>query len=232
MKHNFIDYNTKTVSGVGWRVCLLEHFLNSKNEGDYYQFGVAGGFSMQVLGTYQRLIPQPTVPPKFFGFDVFTGMPVEAVEPEKQLDEPGYFKLMEIYKADSFEVAISRLVEDITYNLANDVELNIIVGLVQNQLNETFLQRCNPRPAFYVDMDMDIYSPTLYALDFMIKNKLIVEGTLIGFDDWGQNYPLSPTFTCGESRALREVCEKYGMLYETLHTTDNNQQTLIKVTKV
>ena len=55
----------------------------------------------------------------------------------------------------------------------------------------------NPKPAFWVDLDVDLYISTVQVLDFMFKNHLIVPTTLVSFDDWGA----TKEFEGGESLA-------------------------------
>jgi hypothetical protein len=216
----------------GWRGDILtEPFRNSKLSGDVYQFGVATGYSMQVIGYILNDI-RSDLHPRFFGFDVFTGMPVEANEPEFQLDTPGSFQLLTYVSASTFNEALTILQDDIKSNLKTNSELVIVPGLVESTLNNELISTHNLRPAFYIDMDMDIYSPTKHTLQFFCRNKLIVPGTLIGFDDWGQNYPTKPTYSCGESRAFKETVEEFGLTYETIETTHNNAQTLVRITKI
>ena len=59
------------------------------------------------------------------------------------------------------------------------------------------------RPAVIVNIDCDLYSSTVDALD-MIKSKL-QQGTIIMMDDWNC---FSSDRSKGERRALREFLEK------------------------
>jgi hypothetical protein len=216
----------------GWRGDILPNpFRNSKLVGDVYQFGVAAGYSMQAIGYLLKNV-RKDLHPRFFGFDVFTGMPVEQDEPELQLDTPGSFQLLNYVSASTLDDALVVLQDDIKFNLKANSELVIVPGLVESTLNSELISTHSLRPAFYMDMDMDIYSPTKHTLQFFCRNNLIVPGTLIGFDDWGQNYPTKPTYSCGESRAFKETVEEFGLTYETIQTTHNNAQTLVKITGI
>ena len=231
MVYNFYNNQIPRHSN-GWRENLIRHFQTSTIDGDIYQFGVASGYSMQVIGSIVQITNSPRNVPNFFGFDVFEGIPVENVEPEKQLDIPGSFKLTELFDTNNMADALTQLEKDVKANLPINSHLSIIKGLVEDTLSDDFLKCYLPRQAFYIDMDMDIYSPTKFALSFLIRNKIIVPGTLIGFDDWGQNYPEYPTFTCGESRALKEICEEFGVQYDTLAIVGQNEQAVIKITAI
>jgi len=242
MKYNFKN------QGVGWRMDLLSHFqyrrliynLNFdksqiQKNGDIYQFGVWNGFSLQVMSYIMRLYNQISPEysnPRYFGFDVFTGMPVEQNEPDKQIDLPGWYNILDHFNVKTLDEALKLLHDDVQYNMEPGTSLTFIPGLVENTLTDDLIKKHGLKPASYVDMDMDIYSPTKTALDFMFKHKLIVEGTIIGYDDWGQNYPQSDTFTCGESRAHKEICEKYGVTCLQLLETEQRGQTAFLVVKI
>jgi hypothetical protein len=56
-------------------------------------------------------------------------------------------------------------------------------------------------PALLVHIDCDLYASTLDAFKFLLKNKLIVKGTLVAYDEFqSTNDPLSG----GESKAHLE----------------------------
>ena len=199
--------------GFGWRAHLLDCFRKSPIQGDIYQFGVADGFSLQVIGHMMKEIPAT---PNYYGFDVFTGMPKEEIEPDKQRDAPGCFKLVEMQGATDLPEAMKTLQSDIESNMRPGAKLTLIQGLVQETLTDDLAVRYFMRPARYIDMDMDIYSPTKFALEWLVKSKLIVPGTVIGFDDWGQ-CPEHPIGSYGESRAWKEMGIKSTLLGETAH---------------
>lgn len=209
-------------SGYGWRGFLAPHFISRHNthqfinnkdifeRGAVYQFGVWNGFSLQVLSSLFKLLKQngTSIDPKYFAFDVFTGMPVEEEEPQNQVDDPGWYNLLEHFGVDNMEEALELLEDDIRYNMGRWSELTFVPGLVQDTLTDELAKTL--LPATYVDMDMDIYSPTRVALDFLFKHNLIVEGTIIGYDDWVQVETLE-TYEGGEARAHKEIMEKYNV---------------------
>jgi hypothetical protein len=189
--------------GLGWRANLWHVFHNGLPDGDIYQFGVWDGFSMQVLGSLVRHLPTKNYA-RFFGFDVFTGMPTESNEPDKQRDTPGTFNLLKHYGVCELKGAISMLHSDISANMSGNSELIIIPGLVEQTLNDELVAKHQLKPAFYVDMDMDIYSPTKYVLNFMLEKKLIVEGTILGFDDWGNAFHNMKSIALEKAEHLRK----------------------------
>ena len=61
------------------------------------------------------------------------------------------------------------------------------------------------RPALYVEIDCDLYSSTSLALEWLLANRLIVPGTLLGYDD------LVSGGRGGEARAHREMVARHGL---------------------
>ena len=178
---------------------------------DIYQFGVFNGNSMVELAGI--LINLDLKLNCFYGFDVFTGMPKETAEPifQESWDPdimPDAFNVLLKLNMDSPENVAEHIEKEVKFifqSSKNPTNVKIIAGLVE----ETMKKNINYKPAFYVDFDLDIYSPTRYAFEFLAKNNLIVPGTIIGYDDWGgtphQNYEH------GESRAHKEVSDLYGI---------------------
>ncbi len=103
-------------------------------------------------------------------------------------------------------------VQNIFTGRNNQSKVSVIAGLVE----ETLPQQKDLKPAFYVDFDLDIYSPTKYAFDYLMENNLIVPGTLIGYDDWGGT-PGFEEFKDGESRAHKEILDKWGISMTKLY---------------
>ena len=69
------------------------------------------------------------------------------------------------------------------------------------------------RPALYVDIDVDLYSSTYQALEWLAQFGLLVPGTIIGYDDWvtgGEN---------GEQRAHKDILEKFPKLRMAPYTS-------------
>jgi hypothetical protein len=205
---------------MSWRPGPLNHFFTQNNpftseqlaHMDVYQFGVFTGGSMMEIA---ELIGKHRFPINtFWGFDVFTGMPKELAEPIYQDDwdpdkTPDAFNaVLKTGSTDAKQVAdtIQYNVQNMLNFLMSPTQAKIVAGLVE----QTLPAQTDLKPAFYVDFDMDIYSPTLAAFDHLMANKLIVPGTLIGYDDWGGT-PDYETFGNGESRAHKEIVDKYGL---------------------
>lgn len=205
---------------MGWRRSFLDIVINDYNifskeqlvNMDVYQFGVFTGDSMKELSSI--LSKHKIEVNSFYGFDVFTGMPKETAEPIAQPSwdpdvEPDTFNAVKRLNLESVDECVNKItneVKEIFSKNNNNSSVSIFPGLVEETVStngEKF------KPAFYIDFDLDIYSPTKYAFDYLAKNNLILPGTIIGYDDWGGT-PGYQEMLDGESRAHREIVEEYG----------------------
>ena len=66
------------------------------------------------------------------------------------------------------------------------------------------------RPARYVEIDCDLYSSTVQALTWLFEEGLIVEGTVLGYDDFYAGG------ADGEKKAHHELMRKYRVKLEVL----------------
>ena len=207
---------------MGWRSSLLNLAFNNYNiftkdqlkDFDIYQFGVLDGDSMyEISGILSgNRIPFNT----FYGFDVFSGMPKETEEPifDPSWDpdiQPDAFNSVIRMNMKSPDECASHIQKNVQSSFT-DSNVSVVAGLVQ----DTLPKQKNLKKAFYVDFDFDIYSPTKFAFNYLMENNLIVEGTFIGYDDWGGT-PDSDTFKYGESRAHKEICDKWGLKIQKLY---------------
>lgn len=177
---------------------------------DFYQFGVFDGNSMiTVAKVYQaRNIKLKGV----YGFDSFSGMPDQNVEPHWQdAWKPGELNVSERLGV-SEDQAVEFVRNKIQHNSSNYENLYLFKGFFSETLYDDMVKEFNMQPAGWVDCDADIYSSTLESMDFMCRNGLIVPGTVLYYDDWG-GVPdhLWQTCSAGESRAHVEISEKYGL---------------------
>jgi Macrocin-O-methyltransferase (TylF) len=202
-----------------WRSSEIPRLLSQYNsfseeellDMDVYEFGVFNGDSMvELAGIFNNLNIKTNC---FYGFDVFTGMPKETAEPifQEAWDPdimPDAFNALLRLNIDTPEgvaQSIQETVQSVFSSANNTTKVSIIAGLVE----ETMVTISGYKKALYVDFDLDIYSPTKYAFDYLAKNNLIVKGTLIGYDDWGGTP--HKNFEHGESRAHKEVSDEYGI---------------------
>lgn len=204
-----------------WRRSIMDIVINDYNtfekedlkNFDVYEFGVFRGDSMVELSALFN--KHQIHVNKFHGFDVFSGMPKETAEPIFQESWnpdilPDEFNVMSYDKTLKTPEECAEVVREKAQNILdmanNPTKVNVVAGLVE----ETLSKQEDLKPAFYVDFDLDIYSPTKYAFNYLMENKLIVPGTIIGYDDWGGT-PHFDTFKHGESRAHKEIIDEWGI---------------------
>lgn len=213
-----------------WRRSTLDIVINDYNQFskeelkkyDLYQFGVFRGDSMREIATL--LNKHQIELNSFYGFDVFTGMPKETAEPIFQEswdpdihpDEFNVLSYTDFKTPEQCAEVVESEVSKILTSKNNNTNVSVVAGLVE----ETLSKQTNLKPAFYVDFDLDIYSPTKYAFNFLMENKLIVPGTIIGYDDWGGT-PEFEDFKYGESRAHKEIENEWGIKMQKLIQNGN-----------
>jgi hypothetical protein len=183
-------------SGYDWRILVPAcwRVLAARGlgvvDGHVFQFGVYRGASM--LELWESLRPVTYM----WGFDSFRGLP-------QNLD--GVPKWHEgVFRHDG-RVAVSAALG--TRNVG------WVKGYYNESLRDGMVRRLGIRPARYVDMDADLYSSTHEALDFLLRNRLLVTGSLIGYDDiWvlpcANGRRVSP-LEVGEGRAHAEMAARY-----------------------
>ena len=189
---------------------LVRNRLQKHCEGtDFYTFGVYNGDSMLYLMSNFTFR-------KSFGFDSFEGIPQEEVDPYNYKDwQKGFYDVRKYYKCNK-EEAIQIVTKRLQDNHKN---VEIIPGYWNEILTDNLVADLDMKPAYIVDIDCDIYSSCLEALDFMFRNRLVVLGTLLYYDDWGGALINCKEYEGGESRAHKEMCEKYGIETKKIFTS-------------
>lgn len=151
---------------------------------------------------------------KVFGFDSFEGLPAEFNDKFNSADwTPGAFNISKKLNVTK-EKAIQMLQQ--RFDLYH-YDVHLIPGFYQNSLKDEIVSLYDMQPASFVNVDVDIYTSTIECLDFMFRNKLIVPGTIIRYDDWGGSLMNAPEFCTGESRAHKEILAKYNIKAECLY---------------
>lgn len=197
---------------MSWRTNLKQIIFNAGLT-DIYEFGVYSGESVWDI---KNIYDCNNIPiRKFFCFDSFVGLPEETAEPIAQdCWCKGGFNACEKFNAKNVDECIQKTDNKIRQQANFDkTDLIFIPGFYENSLTDDIVVKYDMKPAAFVDMDADIYSSTYTALDFMFRNGLIVTNTLIAYDDWGGS-PGWQMCTDGESRAHKEICQKYDVKME------------------
>lgn len=173
------------------------------HEKDLYQVGVFTGQSMFAIS---NALKKSNVPfHKFWGLDSFAGIPFEKdrsylpTETQKLWSE-GKYNAADRFGAKTFEEQTSIL----NYYI-NDERADWIRGFYNESLTGTLKMERDLREAMYIDIDCDIYMAAKQALSWFFQQKLVVPGTIIGFDDWESGGP------GGEQRAHLEVLKEFNV---------------------
>jgi len=177
--------------------------------GHVYQFGVFTGKSMLLLSELLR-------PPKMWGFDSFAGLP-----PSTASDTHATLVGWTEGNFGAASAARSNVVDvrrDLTLALGT-AHVAWVPGYFNDSLRAgAQLARARRMlPAAYVDIDSDLYSSAVDALTFLFRSRLIVPGTLVGYDDWWvipccAGRDPSPLLV-GEGRAHAEMAAAFGVRF-------------------
>ena len=218
-----------------WRAGVWANHLQSQDISgimDIYTFGVFAGQS--TIEWAQALQRRRINYDRIFLFDSFQGIPPETEEkvigdwdPKKSKFYSG-FNASEYWGTDSVEETINRFRKKVTPFLPGK-ELIFISGFFEDSLHDGLIEEHNMRPAFFVDIDTDIYTSAKQAMDWIARNDLLSPGiTQVGYDDWG-GLPKKTIGTYGESRAHRELSEKHNQIWEhVMSTTARDDQIVFR----
>ena len=173
-------------------------FLNDKL---FLEFGVMEGNSL--LDFYDSY-EESNTNGCFFGCDSFLGLP-EEMDDEHSPWRTGQFTTDgKIYPA-----------------LSSNSDINIVDGWFSDTLNELLLPRFENKKIGIAHIDCDIYTSTVEVLEFLVKNDLFCDGSILLYDDWGayRSSGLSEDYEykVGEARAHKEMIEKYDLNFELVH---------------
>ncbi|CAE8692099.1 unnamed protein product [Polarella glacialis] len=139
--------------------------LQNIKSGEMYLFGVAQGESMHLMNHF---FPGR----RSFGFDSFKGLPKEDHEQSK----------IEAWREASFPGIATE--QSLVASAGGDQLARVIPGFFRESLHPELVRQHNMTSAFYVDIDCDLHSSTMAALDFVFQQGLARVGTIIAYDDW------------------------------------------------
>lgn len=193
---------------------IKERKLDSLDK-DFYDFGVCSGSgTIQVLDAFNR---ENIVHNKCWGFDSWQGLPEEA---------PGLFR-PDIWHKGAFKASKELHIpeEQVVHRVLSAIKeytdnVELISGFFSDSLTDKLTKIKIFKPALFISIDVDLYISSYQALDFMAKNDLIMKGTIIRYDEWGDfTHPLwkgNKEYEFGESRSHKEICEKYNLIFEDI----------------
>lgn len=137
---------------------------------------------------------------RFFAFDSFQGLP-----------EPvGIDNLSARFSEGRYDCTEEEFREILATSGVDLREVIIVPGFYEGTLTDEVKRKYNLTMSSVVMIDCDLYSSTRVVLDFITD--LVVEGTVLIFDDWF-NFKANPNL--GEQGACREWLEKHPQIYLT-----------------
>jgi hypothetical protein len=184
-----------------WRLLVPMLLSREKARGNrehIYCFGCAAGGTIAALKFAFDGLGMPL--PFLNLFDSFAGLPAE----QSGLGTNSY------WPEGAFAFPRARLREKLDKAGIAEDGFAIHEGFFRDSLTPERVTAGGLRPALYIDIDCDLYVSTYQALDFMFAHDLATTGTYVGYDDWGD----TREWTEGESRAHKEIAEKYGVQFK------------------
>ena len=192
---------------------------------DLYEFGVSNPYTVHssttMLLDYCRKAQIPFS--SYNGFDSFEGLPPlgEHDDTEKCIElgwDAGSFSALKFFSGKDSTIetlsgvevpelhSVSEIADHITGEYSKLVSDNQNVNIVPGYISDTIpkIDINNINPGVIVHLDLDLYSSTYEALEFLYKNNLIVHQTYILFDDW-----YCMTSDSGVQRAFKDINIKY-----------------------
>ena len=131
----------------------------------YLEFGVMGGNSMvDFYDAYNK----ENINGHFFGFDSFVGLP------EEKNDK------LSPWATGKFSVG-----GKIPFILDSNPDMTIVDGWFSDTLTDSLVKKFNNKKIGIAHIDCDIYTSTIEVLEFIIKNDLLCDGSILLYDDWG-----------------------------------------------
>jgi hypothetical protein len=185
----------------------------------FLEFGVHEGkdlvrmaYSLSQLDNQQRTNTGTTI---IHGFDSFQGLPEDWNNGQNNEDDSLAFA------AGAFDLdGVAPILSSVRQRLnlgANEQDIGATVinaKLHPGWFSDTipsFLKE-HPAPIAFVHADADLYASTMTFLDEICKQRQLVQGTVITFDEYA-NYE---NWQEGEYRAWKEICETYSIKFRYL----------------
>ena len=163
----------------------LEHIARRNIEGDYLEFGCYRGASLIMAAKIAARLRLRSM--RFFAFDCFEGLP----ESEGRRFRKGAYKC----SLPAFNEYVAKAGVPASRVLP-------VAGMYADTLTETLKRRHALSKAAVIHIDCNLYSSTLEALRFV--EDLLVDGTVVIFDDWYRHEAGVDADDFGERKAFRE----------------------------
>ena len=192
---------------------------------DHFQFGVP-----TEMKSAARWFPGYNT---YWGFDSFEGLPDEDQDGRRKATNRGWTKgsmslacTTDLSYARTAtgrcggEVGIANAVAEMRrYLRGNRTRTRLVPGYYSATLTPELAQ--SARPAFYVDINCDLYVSTSQALRWLFGNGLMRPGSLIMYDDW-----FAAPFGEGESLAHTRAAKSFGVTFKLLYRCTGTPKTV------
>lgn len=169
---------------------VISFHSTNELEGDYFEFGCYGGFTMRMAWDYHKMIyPEQ----KYFAFDSFEGFPkIEGID-------KGYWKEGDLCMS---EAHFRRVCE--SHGMPKD-RLVCVKGYFENSLGSGEVSDIfSNHKARVIYIDVDVYTPASEILRHVAP--IIQRGTIVAFDDWNCFFADN---NLGERKAWAEFCKRH-----------------------
>lgn len=171
------------------------HYLaRARVSGDYLEFGVLDGmgFELSLSAASKFFRRRDPKNPRFFAFDSFAGLP----------DIDGAKDSSSVFHKGQYASPLARFKRNIA-RASEGFEVEIVEGFFSDSLTPTLASELGLKEAAFINIDCDLYSSTIQALDFCTP--LVKTGTILYFDDW---YLSEGNLSLGEGLACAEWTQK------------------------
>jgi len=168
-------------------------------KGDIFEFGVFQGYTALLFAkNLKKFAFEDT---SLHLFDSFVGLPEE-----RELDKNSYEFASGVWVKGSMAVAdgLEKYIQNKLAKILTKKRIHLIKGFFEDTL-ELYFDKLRAK-AKIVHIDCDLYSASKYVLNFLFKNEIIQDGTIMIFDDWMTSLG-NPNL--GQRKATWEVLEKY-----------------------
>ncbi len=151
------------------------------------EFGVCRGDS---LSWFHKYYSEFNIPINFMGFDSFEGLPEETKDPNS------------VWHKGQFSTG------GVIPEIGSRPGVTLVKGWFSESLNSQAAENLGSKIGI-AHIDCDTYTSTLTCWDWMLSNDLLVDGSIIIYDDWGGYRQAGcGEYEIGEAKAHKEISEK------------------------
>lgn len=171
---------------------------------DIYEFGVRYGGGLR---RFVELVRESNIPVgHIWGFDSWDGLPASLLV-------GNYSNGNYDYSEGEMSVIGNRKKQfrnwaDASNHIAHFIGDNttLIKGFFNESLTDVLVDQHGMKPARLVSIDCDLYGSTIQAMEWLLANQILQEGTFVYYDE----------FDDGEGPAHRDITKKYNLTWEPL----------------